>query len=405
MFVFIPAAHSLKRSETGTWTPTINMLPLYKQTLRFVADPYKRLRKQVVVGAAVALVLLFLFFLAMSGDHAEAPALNGGAMPPTPKVQQPRMPAVTPTQEADAPPVALTPPPVRADEGAASEKKKKKGMVREHDGAYDDAAEGADDGDEKPGDADVAVDADDGESSKKTSKMPWVVRLVLPLVAGYCFGFLGSVPIAGPTSAMVLKLGIQGKYQAALTIAFGGALSEATYAGIAFWGFGSFLAGAKFLLPVSKVLGAVMLTVVGIVFLKSDMKPSMEPELDSPQRKGRMGRARNEMYKNVLLGVTMSGINPALLATYTGAIASVYGTGMLEFNLFLAFVFAIGVCCGVSSWFYLLLTLLEKYKQRLKDQTIGLIMRCMGCFLLTLGLFCAKSSFEYFVWGSPPAAA
>lgn len=25
-----------------------------------------------------------------------------------------------------------------------------------------------------------------------------------------------------------------------------------TYAGIAFWGFGSFLAGAKFLLPVSK---------------------------------------------------------------------------------------------------------------------------------------------------------
>ncbi|KAF1320346.1 Lysine exporter protein, partial [Globisporangium splendens] len=380
------------------------MLPLYKQTLRFVADPYKRLRKQAVVGAAVALVLLFLFFLAMSGDHAEAPALNGGAMPPTPKVQQPRMAAVTPTQEADAPPVALTAPPVRADEGAANEKKKK-GMVREHDGAHDDAAEGADDGDEKPGDADVAVDADDGESNKKTSKMPWVVRLILPLVAGYCFGFLGSVPIAGPTSAMVLKLGIQGKYQAALTIAFGGALSEATYAGIAFWGFGSFLAGAKFLLPVSKVLGAVMFTVVGIVFLKSDMKPSMEPELDSSQRKGRMGKARNEMYKNVLLGVTMSGINPALLATYTGAIASVYGTGMLEFNLFLAFVFGIGVCCGVSSWFYLLLTLLEKYKQRLKDQTIGLIMRCMGCFLLTLGLFCAKSSFEYFVWGSPPAAA
>lgn len=37
--------------------------------------------------------------------------------------------------------------------------------------------------------------------------------------------------------------------------------------------------------------------------------------------------------------------------------------------------------------------------QRLKDQTIGLIMRCMGIFLLTLGLFCAKSSFDYFVWG------
>uniref|UniRef100_K3WRK4 Uncharacterized protein n=1 Tax=Globisporangium ultimum (strain ATCC 200006 / CBS 805.95 / DAOM BR144) TaxID=431595 RepID=K3WRK4_GLOUD len=379
------------------------MLPLYKQTLRFVADPYKRLRKQAVVGAAVALVLLFLFFLAMSGDHADAPALNGGgAMPPTPKVQQPWMPEAT--QEADAPPEALMPPSVHAGEGATNEKKKK-GMVREHDDAHGNhPAEGADNGGKKQA-VDVAVGGDDDGSDKKASKMPWFVRLILPLVAGYCFGFLGSVPIAGPTSAMVLKLGIQGKYQAALTIAFGGALSEATYAGIAFWGFGSFLAGAKFLLPVSKVLGAVMFTVVGIVFLKSDMKPSMEPELDSSQRKGRMGKARNEMYKNVLLGVTMSGINPALLATYTGAIASVYGTGMLEFNLFLAFVFGIGVCCGVSSWFYLLLTLLEKYKQRLKDQTIGLIMRCMGCFLLTLGLFCAKSSFEYFFWGPPSPAA
>lgn len=106
---------------------------------------------------------------------------------------------------------------------------------------------------------------------------------------------------------------------------------------------------------------------------------------------------------------------------------------MLEFNLFLALVFGLGVCSGVSSWFYLLLSLLKKYKQvrscckteayasnpvpmwwsslyclllamvlqRLKDQTISMIMRCMGCFLLTLGLFCAKSSFDYFVWGPP----
>jgi hypothetical protein len=36
---------------------------------------------------------------------------------------------------------------------------------------------------------------------------------------------------------------------------------------------------------------------------------------------------------------------------------------MLEFTLFLAVVFAVGVCCGVSTWFYLLLSLLKKYKQ------------------------------------------
>ncbi|KAL4095237.1 hypothetical protein PRIC1_008614 [Phytophthora ramorum] len=253
---------------------------------------------------------------------------------------------------------------------------------------------------------DGGVDMDQLEDPTPTpsaaTQAPFVLRLLLPLVAGFCFGFLGSVPVAGPTSAMVLKLGIQGKYSAGLTIAVGGAISEATYAGIAFWGFGSFLAGAKFLLPVSKVLGAIMFTLIGLVFLKADMKPSLDPDAEAAHGKGAR-RPQGEVLKNILMGLTMSGINPALLASYTGAIASVYGTGMLEFTLFLAVVFAIGVCCGVSTWFYLLLSLLKKYKQRLKSHTIDLIMRGLGCFLLTLGLLCAKSSLDYFLSASPDA--
>ena len=41
---------------------------------------------------------------------------------------------------------------------------------------------------------------------------------------------------------------------------------------------------------------------------------------------------------------------------------AVYGTGMLEFTLALAVVFAIGIYCGVLTCF-LLLSLLRKYKQ------------------------------------------
>lgn len=137
-----------------------------------------------------------------------------------------------------------------------------------------------------------------------------------------------------------------------------------------------------------------MFTLVGVVFLRMDMTRSLETDLESSERKG-VGRARKELMKNVLLGLTMSGINPALLATYTGAIASgtsvscaaystgshvwlivreVYGTGMLEFTLFLAFVFALGVCCGVSTWFYLLLSLLKKYKQVLRISPLILLL-------------------------------
>ncbi|KAE9362443.1 hypothetical protein PF008_g36 [Phytophthora fragariae] len=325
------------------------MLPLYKRGMRYAWVPYRRLRRGAVLGGIVALLLLFLLFTRLSPDVPEAPA------------------AVDVVQPDVAAPVA--------------------------------ANGGVDMDAETHADAEEATDVPT-PSPDAVTQAPLVLRLLLPLVAGFVFGFLGSVPVAGPTSAMVLKLGIQGKYTAGMTIAVGGAISEATYAGIAFWGFGSFLAGAKFLLPVSKVLGAIMFTLIGLVFLKADMKPSLDSDVEASHGKAAR-RPQGEVLKNILMGLTMSGINPALLASYTGAIASVYGTGMLEFTLFLAVVFAIGVCCGVSTWFYLLLSLLKKYKQRLQNHTIDLIMRGLGCFLLTLGLLCAKSSLDYFLSASP----
>ncbi|DAZ95651.1 TPA: hypothetical protein N0F65_002280 [Lagenidium giganteum] len=360
------------------------MLPLYRRTMRFISDPYMRMKKQAVVASIMALFLLYVLLVGVSDnyDNSVLPLVTPTRFQPTtPLPAQPIRPMIDTATGAvsDAPGLrgAAAPDvrPALEPEPAMPAPRVPSRNTNVH--------------------ANAAAEEPVAGAIPPTRNNPLILRLLLPLLAGFCFGFLGSVPIAGPTSAMVLKLGIQGKYQAGLTIAFGGALSEATYAGIAFWGFGSFLAGAKFLLPVSKVLGAVMFTIVGMVFLRSDMRPPMESETESSSGKG-IGRARDEIIKNVLMGVTMSGINPALLATYTGAIASVYGTGMLEFTLFLAFVFAMGVCCGVSTWFYLLLSLLKKYKQRLKNQTIGIFMRCMGGFLLTLGLMCAKSSIEYF---------
>ncbi|CAI5742259.1 unnamed protein product [Hyaloperonospora brassicae] len=344
------------------------LLPLHQLRKRYAWAPYRQLRRGAIVGLLVALALLFLFF-----SRSSLP-------PPSPEVVS-SPPDVDPTHSVDA---FVAPEDVRSVERNAE------GVENE-----------ADETKEAVRDAIAAVEAD-VRASETLTNAPLGLRLLLPLVAGFCFGFLGSVPIAGPTSAMVLKLGIQGKYAAGLTIAVGGAIAEATYAGVAFWGFGSFLAGAKFLLPVSKVLGAIMFTLIGLVFLKADMTPSLDPDVEASHGKSTQ-RPQTEVLKNVLMGLTMSGINPALLASYTGAIASVYGTGMLEFTLSLAIVFALGVSCGVSTWFYLLLSLLKKYKQRLNNHTIDSLMRGLGCFLLALGILCAKSSVDYFL--SPPPDA
>uniref|UniRef100_M4BAG3 Uncharacterized protein n=1 Tax=Hyaloperonospora arabidopsidis (strain Emoy2) TaxID=559515 RepID=M4BAG3_HYAAE len=55
--------------------------------------------------------------------------------------------------------------------------------------------------------------------------------------------------------------------------------------------------------------------------VQADMKPSLDPDVEASHDKA-VRRPHGEVFKNVLMGLTMSGINPALLASYTGAIAS-----------------------------------------------------------------------------------
>ncbi|KAJ8563940.1 hypothetical protein ON010_g7409 [Phytophthora cinnamomi] len=55
--------------------------------------------------------------------------------------------------------------------------------------------------------------------------------------------------------------------------------------------------------------------------VQADMKPSLDPDVEASHGKAAR-RPQSEVLKNILMGLTMSGINPALLASYTGAIAS-----------------------------------------------------------------------------------
>ena len=99
-------------------------------------------------------------------------------------------------------------------------------VVPEADGGNDQDEEGEEDVAIEPGG--VTTDAGDNlRLSETTSNVPLGLRLRLPLVAGFCFVLIGCIPIAGPTSAMVLKLGIQEKYTGRLAIAVGGAIAEA----------------------------------------------------------------------------------------------------------------------------------------------------------------------------------
>jgi threonine/homoserine/homoserine lactone efflux protein len=65
--------------------------------------------------------------------------------------------------------------------------------------------------------------------------------VLVAAIIGFCFGFFGSIPIAGPIAALVLQRGLVGRFRAGALIGAGAAFAEAGYAFMAFWGFSTFL--------------------------------------------------------------------------------------------------------------------------------------------------------------------
>ena len=84
------------------------------------------------------------------------------------------------------------------------------------------------------------------------------------LLIGFAFGYVGSMPVAGPISVLVLHLGLAHDPRHALYVAVGGALAESLYALLAFWGLSAVLAQYPMVLPASRAAGAVLLLALGL---------------------------------------------------------------------------------------------------------------------------------------------
>ncbi len=200
--------------------------------------------------------------------------------------------------------------------------------------------------------------------------------MLVALAVGFVFGFVGSMPVAGPISILVFSRGMENRIRNGVYLAIGAALAEGVYAYLAFWGFSEFLVRHSWVDPAAKGAAALILCVLGIKFVFQKPKPK-----DAPPPNSRVGNKRN-----FALGFTLTLLNPTLIATWTGAIAVLYAMGIVNFRVGRALPFALGACLGISCWFALLLWLLVRFKSRLKRSALDLALRFMGLGLIALGL-------------------
>jgi threonine/homoserine/homoserine lactone efflux protein len=200
---------------------------------------------------------------------------------------------------------------------------------------------------------------------------------MLAALLGFIFGFVGSMPVAGPVAVLVFGRGIEDRARSAISLAIGAALAESVYAYLAFWGFSAFLTKYTWIETVSTVGAALLLSGLGLRFLLR--KPVSERVAARPPEAGA------KLKRSFALGFTITALNPTLIATWTAAVTTVYSLQVVDFDERGALPFSIGAATGIVSWFALLLYLLRRFRKRVSPPVLDRMVRVMGGVLLVFG--------------------
>ncbi len=195
-----------------------------------------------------------------------------------------------------------------------------------------------------------------------------------PLAFGFLFGFVGSMPLAGPISALVFARGLCGRYRSGQLIAAGAGIAESLYAFLAYWGMSQLLQRYSWVVLASRGAAAIILSALGVLFLTRHpraVSPPGEPEREK---------------SSLAIGFAITLLNPTFLATWTAAVAVLHAAGFVRPSALSASLFAAGVLAGIVGWFWLLLRLMRRYRDRFRPSTLDRVLQAIGALLLATGL-------------------
>jgi threonine/homoserine/homoserine lactone efflux protein len=202
---------------------------------------------------------------------------------------------------------------------------------------------------------------------------------MIEALLGLAFGFVGSIPVAGPISILVVEGALAGRLREVRALAAGASVAEALYAGGAYAGLSALLVRFPRLEPVSQAIGALSLLVLGLYFALRKPAASGAPAAPQAARPG--GAARN--------GFLITLFNPTLLGTWSAATTALHATGWVTPTPLAAVPFALGAGVGIALWFVLLIAVIARVRDHFHKETLDRAVRAVGVLLAVLGLVLA----------------
>jgi threonine/homoserine/homoserine lactone efflux protein len=195
--------------------------------------------------------------------------------------------------------------------------------------------------------------------------------LVVSFVA-FILGFVGSMPVAGPVSVMIVSRCAEKHFRAARRLALGAACAEALYAGLAFFGLQAFLSRYSAALPISHGVTAVVLFAVGVRFVR------WKKGQDAGKRRG------PERRSDFVLGLSISLLNPTLLVTWTAVTTALYSRQLVPMRPAMALPFGLAAGAGAATWNVILIAVLERFANRFPERAVTWTVRAMGMLLVAI---------------------
>lgn len=202
------------------------------------------------------------------------------------------------------------------------------------------------------------------------------MSVVFVAILAFVLGFVGSVPLAGPIAVLVISRAGIGKFEEARSIAFGAAIAEGLYAGVAFWGFATFLATHAAAMPIAHGVTAVVLLAVGAHFMRWKA-PTGDEKVEQ--------KARSAFF----VGLTAALANPTLLLTWSAVTTAIYSRQIVVMTGFEAIPFGLAAMAGIATWFVILVALMKRYHHKLPRTALQWIVRGMGLLLVGIAVVSA----------------
>ena len=204
---------------------------------------------------------------------------------------------------------------------------------------------------------------------------------MIAALAGFLMGFIGSMPVAGPTSLLVFHRGILARYRDGWAIGLGAGLVEGVYCAIAVHTFSTLRDSLTFFTPVANVVSILLLLILGFYFILSRQRT---PEICVEQEP-----SRGTWGRQFCTGLSIAAFNPTLLLTWSAAVVMLFPIINLTLHGYEGFAFAASVAIGIVAWFTILLALLRRFNSPFPSSALQIVIRSIGLGLILISMVSA----------------